>query len=133
MKKERLIFISTLFLLLGIWFYTIYRYEMIIDQKQYTIEGGVKIKTYTAKEVIELIKKQPYYQGDSLTIFEDGRFVSQVGYINGGISDVYNNQPSTIEALKQASIAESLPLPLVVYRHVIPYVIPQHGDKSKKK
>ncbi len=131
MVKERIVLVAIIIALIILNLFTVYRYETQLLERRYEVIGGVKIKQYTAQEVITLIKRLPDYQGDSLYIQEDGILVSLVPEINAGINSFY--QSEGLEYIKGVALSEKVPLQFAIYRHVIPYVIKEHGDRRVNK
>ena len=95
---------------------------MVIDGKK------IKIK-YTANEVKAMIQALPTYQGDSITIFDDGSIKSALSELNGGLASA--QQPNdTRKFLEGVAKSENLPLAYIIYKHVVHYYI---EEKKKKK
>ena len=130
MKKERLIWLLLIIALFAWNFYTINKYENEILERSFLVVNGIERKQYTAAEVKEMIKNLPEYQGDEMKIYEDGRITSSIPELDGGLNNAYND-PKALNYLKQKALRENLPLPFVVYRHVVPYYVRQHGDKTQ--
>lgn len=129
MLAERLITGSIIASLLITLFWVINTYETQLLVRQFQVEGGVKLK-YSAAEVKNLIKTLPTYQGDSLTVFENGNIQSGLAELNGGLQHAQND-PATRQYLEGVARSEYLPLGFVVYRHVVPYYIEEQKKKAK--
>lgn len=131
MLKERflvsIIIVSLIFALI----FTINKYETQILQNQFSVRDGVKT-SFTSSEIIEMIKKLPTYQGDSIIIFDNGTIKSMNAEINGGLSWNLSDKQTRLY-LEEIAKSENLPLAYVVYRHVIPYYIQQQKQKENKK
>lgn len=131
MLKER-IFVSVIIIsLIVALFWVINKYETQIQKQQFNVPDGVKT-SFTSKEIIEMIKKLPYYQGDSIIIYDNGTLRSMDPGINGAL--YWNlNDAQTRQYLENIAKAENLPLTYVVYRHVIPYYIQEKKQKETKQ
>jgi hypothetical protein len=127
---ERIIFIAIVVSLVGSIFWVINRYENDLMKRPFMVEDGVKFKNYTTKEIVEMIKKLPDYQGDSIIVFEDGRIKSFLPQLDGGLQQIFNNSEQ-LQFFRQNALESNLPLGFVVYRHVMPYYILEH-KKGKK-
>jgi|JI8StandDraft_2_1071088.scaffolds.fasta_scaffold01720_6 hypothetical protein len=130
MIKERILVSIIIVSLLTALIWTIHSYENKILKEQFNVIGGVKTK-YTQKEVIDMIKKLPNYQGDSVIVFDNGHIKSFLEDLNGGLVHA-QNEPTTKQYLEGLAKAEHLPFALVVYRHVVPYYIQDKKTNQKK-
>jgi hypothetical protein len=130
MIKERIIVSIVIFSLLLALIGTIHSYENRILKEQFSVVDGVKTK-YTQKEVIDMIKKLPTYQGDSIIIFDNGHIKSFLEALNGGLAHAQSDPP-TKQYLESLAKSENLPFAFVVYRHVVPYYIQEHVNNKKK-
>ncbi|MFN3315558.1 MAG: hypothetical protein ACK40K_02015 [Raineya sp.] len=129
MLKERIIVSCIVIGLISSLVYTINKYENSILKQQFRVIDGAKT-SFTQKEILDMIKSLPDYQGDSLIIYEDGTIKSLNAEINGGLAWNLNDKP-TRTYLEGIAKSEKLPLAYVVYRHVIPYYIEQQKQKQK--
>ncbi len=128
MLKERIFVSIVILILLFSLVFTIYHYENKILKQQFRVSDGVKIQ-FTSQEIIEMIKKLPDYQGDSLVVFDDGTIKSLHPELNGALQWNLNDTSARLY-LEGIAKAEHLPLAFVVYRHILPYYIEQ--QKAKK-
>lgn len=124
MKKERIIWASIVLGLVIFNFYTINKYETNINNDKFRILDGDSHShaTFTKSDVVNLIKQLPNYQGDSITVFVDGKIESSIPKLNGGIQSAFTHA-ETFDYLQSLSKNEKLPIGFIVYRHVVPYYI----------
>jgi hypothetical protein len=101
------------------------------DDSPKFIGDGKELKTYTAQEVRNMIKKLPDYQGDSLLIDDDGRVTSLDGLIQSTLVQAYVVKANLIGIQKEAK-ALGLPEPYLVYKIAIKWYIAQYGSKTKQ-
>ncbi|PKQ66205.1 hypothetical protein [Raineya orbicola] len=129
--KERLFLVSIIIGLIVALFFTIDAYENRILKEEFRVVDGKKIKKkYTKQEILEMIKSLPDYQGDSLTIFEDGTIRSSIPELDGGLNYAQTDK-ATRKYLEDIARNEHLPFAFVVYKHVLPYYINEHIKKKK--
>jgi hypothetical protein len=129
MVKERVIVSTIIAGLLIALITTINIYENRILKEQFSVIGGVKTQ-YTQKEIIDMIKRLPDYQGDSIIVFDNGEIKSFLPELDGGLQYAQND-PDTRLYLEGLAKSERLPLAFVIYRHVLPYYIQQHKNQKK--
>ncbi|MDW8297183.1 MAG: hypothetical protein RMJ97_09930 [Raineya sp.] len=131
--KERLILVSIIVALVWTLFFTINYYENLILKEEFRVVDGKKIKKkYTTQEILQMIKSLPDYQGDELTIYEDGTIRSSIPELNGGLHYAQTDKNAR-KYLEDIARDEYLPFAFVVYRHVLPYYIAEHVKGKKQK
>ncbi len=87
--KERIFLVSIIVLLTIGLVSIINSYENRILKEQFLVVDGKKIKVkYTVNEIKEMIRALPTYQGDSITIFDDGSIESKLSELNGGLAAI---------------------------------------------
>ena len=89
-------------------------------------------KIYSVKDIKDMIKKLPNYQGDSITIDSYGKLTSLNGLIQSTLNQVYSVS-ANIEAVKNEAKITGLPEPFLVYKIGIEWYLEQHGNKTKSQ
>jgi hypothetical protein len=138
MTRDRKLLIFTLILSLLSIALIIYRYEklLITERKEFTVMqkviGGVSLnKQYSAEEIISLIKKDPGYLGDSITIFENGEMLSSNGQFQGTINAVLNSKEN-MNIVTGEMKNNKLPLQYNVYKLAAAYYKQQYKTDAAK-
>src|SRR4051812_18612742 len=94
MQNQKKIIVFLLLLNITSVVLVVYRYERILSGlteagTQVTpVEGGTKIKTYTAEEIKSLIKGSKEYIGDSIIIYENGTLSTNNSKFQGTLNAV---------------------------------------------
>ncbi len=130
--KERIFLVSIIVILIIGIVSIINIYENRLLKEQSMVVDGKKNKLkYTVNEIKTLIKALPNYQGDSITIFEDGSIKSSIPELDGGLANA--QQPNeTKQYLEGIARNEKLPLAYIIYKHIVPYYI-EEKERNKKK
>jgi hypothetical protein len=121
MKKETKILIAVVVMAVLAISIIVIRYERLLKtQKEELlaasskVKGGVAVKTYSATEIIDLIKASKEYIGDTITIFEDGKLTTSNPKFQGTIDAVISSEKN-MAFVKSNADANSLPLQYNIY------------------
>lgn len=139
MSKDRKLLIFTLILSLLTIALIIYRYEKLITKEKkdvlalQKIVGGTALKKeYSAQEIIELIKKDTEYLGDSVTIFENGEMLSSNNKFQGTINAVLNSKEN-MNIVTGEMKNNKLPIQYNVYKLAAIYYKQQYKTETQKQ
>jgi len=138
MSRDRKLLIFTLILSLLSIALIIYRYEklLVTERKEFTVMqkviGGVSLnKEYSAEEIISLIKKDPGYLGDSITIFENGEMLSSNSKFQGTINAVLNSKEN-MNIVTGEMKNNKLPLQYNIYKLAAAYYKQQYKTDTAR-
>ncbi len=139
MSKDRKLLIFTLILSLLTIALIIYRYEKLITKEKkdvlalQKIVGGTALnKEYSAQEIIELIKKDAEYLGDSVTIFENGEMLSSNNKFQGTINAVLNSKEN-MNIVTGEMKNNKLPIQYNIYKLAAIYYKQQYKTEAQKQ
>jgi hypothetical protein len=137
MSKDRKLLIFTLILSIITIALTIYRYEKLLktEKKDFIafqkVIGGTPLnKEYSAEEIINLIKTDPGYLGDSITIFENGEMLSSNNKFQGTINAVLNSKEN-MNIVTNEMKNNKLPIQYNVYKLAAVYYRQQYKTDSQ--
>ena len=137
MSRDRKLLIFTLIVSILAIALIIYRYEklLVTEKRDYMamqkIIGGVSLKTLTAEEIISLIKKDPEYLGDTITIFENGDLLSSNAKFQGTISAVLASK-ANMNIVTSEMKNNKLPIQYNVYKLAAIYYRQQYKTEVSK-
>jgi hypothetical protein len=132
MSRDRKILIFVIIVSVIVNLFVILNYEAALkDQQAFLIKDGVKIKTeYTTAEIIDLIKQDQNYMGDSVVIYEDGSVRSANAKFQGTLDHVSTNPPD-VDIIEQQVRKTSLPKPVVTYGLAAHYYLSQYPEERE--
>src|SRR5689334_15138901 len=137
MSRDRKLLIFTLSVSLLAIVLIIYRYEKLLgtEKKDYMamqkIIGGATNKQYSAEEIISLIKKDPEYLGDTITIFENGDLLSSNAKFQGTINAVLGSKENMNIVMGDMK-NNKLPIQYNVYKLAAIYYKQQYKEEATK-
>ncbi len=128
MKKEKKTLLLTIILSVMVCSCLLFYYQEILGNARSLYGPGSNLKqTYTTAEIVDLIKQQANYLGDSLTVFEDGSIKSNFPSFQGTIDHVSQNPADNKEVVAQMK-AFRLPKPVVVYNLAAHFYLLEHPE-----
>lgn len=137
MSRDRKLLIFTLIVSSLAIVLIIYRYEKLIrtEKKEYMamqkIIGGATNKQYSADDIINLIKKDPEYLGDTITVFENGDLLSSNARFQGTINAVLDSKEN-MNIVTGEMKNNKLPIQYNVYRLAAIYYKQQYKNEATK-
>ena len=107
--------------------------ELLTHQKSLiSLVNKITSKGFTLDSIVHLIKLDPDYLGDSISISAEGSITSNNEAMNGTIREVQTNNENLI-AIFQKTQENNLPLPYNVYKLAAQYYKMQSGTDPRKK
>ena len=101
--------------------FLVYRYETLLKKARSgdpvfkPVEGGAHLKTsYSAREIIDLIRQSKEFIGDSVTIFENGEIATSNGKFQGTLKAVTSSEQN-MELVRSNMQYNRLPLQYNIY------------------
>jgi hypothetical protein len=119
MKKENKIILFTIIVSILVVALVVYRYEKLLaeigkENKYPMVKDGIVPKEYSASAIIKLIQKDSLYIGDSVTIMQNGKLLSDNSKFQGTINAVMAKQDN-VDIIKNKAETTQLPFQYCLY------------------